>query len=145
MPATYIQWHSHDLFEKAIACNRVIAPPAKVTFSQIGNALSPKIFNPLPSPQTFTPPPTGNGCFCIFHTWLLLTSTCSYFWSYYNWLNAVIIDFWRSWNNILKKLVLTIMLFYFLCVMTCLSLTLLKKLLNHPKKMFQSLGWMRKT
>ena len=36
------------------------------------------------------------------------------------------------------------MLFYFLCVMTCLSLTLCKKLLNLPKKMFKWLGWMRK-
>ena len=32
----------------------------------------------------------------------------------------------------------------FLCVMTCLSLTLHKTLLNLPKKMFQCLGWMRK-
>ena len=36
------------------------------------------------------------------------------------------------------------MLFYFLCVITCLSLALRKKLLNLPKKMFQRLGWMRK-
>ena len=49
-----------------------------------------------PPPQVFklfTAPPTGNGCFCIFHAWLFPTSTCSYFWSYYNWLDAVIIDF----------------------------------------------------
>ena len=41
------------------------------------NPPSPKIFNsPRPhSPQTFySRPPTGNGCFCIFHTWLLPTS-----------------------------------------------------------------------
>ena len=35
---------------------------------------------------------TGNGCFCIFQIWIFPTSTCSHFWSYYNWLNAVIID-----------------------------------------------------
>ena len=33
----------------------------------------------LPSPQTFYSLLTGNGYFCIFHTWLLPTSTCSYF------------------------------------------------------------------
>ena len=55
---------------------------------------SHKIFYPHPVLKLFTPPPlTGNDCFCIFHTWLLPTSTCLYFWSYYNWLNAVIIDF----------------------------------------------------
>ena len=35
-------------------------------------------------------------------------------------------------------------LFFFLCVITCLSLTLHKTLLNLQKKMFQCLGWMRK-
>ena len=44
----------------------------------------------------------------------------------------------------LNKHVLTIMLFYFLCLMTCLSLTLHKKLLNLPEKMFQHLRWLRK-
>ena len=56
------------------------------------------------------------------------------------WLNAVIIDFQRSWNNTLKKHAFL----FFSCVMTCLSLTLRKKLCNLPKKMFQCLGWMRK-
>ena len=37
------------------------------------------------------------------------------------------------------------MLFYFSCVMTCLSLTLCKKALKPlPKKLFQCPGWMRK-
>ena len=40
-----------------MACNGVLTPPPVLKF-----------FNP-PSPQTFySPPPTGNGCFCIFHT-----------------------------------------------------------------------------
>ena len=72
--------------------------------SQIGNPASvPKFFN-LPSPysvQTFyspPPPPTE-------------TSTWSYFRSYDNWLDAVINDFWRSWNNTLEKHVFTIILF----------------------------------
>ena len=66
-----------------MACSGVLTPPLppeKVPPPppQIGNPLSPKI--PPPSPQTFySPPLTGNGCFCIFHTWLLPTSTCSYF------------------------------------------------------------------
>ena len=43
-----------------------------------------KVFNPPPVLKLFTfllppPPATGNGCFCIFHTWLLPKSTCSYF------------------------------------------------------------------
>ena len=70
----------------------------------------------------------------LFHTWLLPTSTFSYFWSYYNWFNAVMIDFLRSWSNTLKKYVLTIILFYFLCVMACLSLTLCKKTLKPSQK-----------
>ena len=46
---------------------------------------SPKIFFPAPPPPPpsfltfYYPPPTGNGCFCIFHTWLLPTTTSSYF------------------------------------------------------------------
>ena len=44
----------------------------------------------------------------------------------------------------INKHVLIMMLFCFLCVMTCLSLALHKTLLNFPKKMFQCLGWMRK-
>ena len=60
------------------------SPPSKK------NAPVPKFFDPLPpslppprSPQQSSdfllPPLTGNGCFCIFYTWLLATSTCSYF------------------------------------------------------------------
>ena len=44
------------------------------------------------------------------------------------------IDFLRSLSNTLKKYVLTIILFYFLCVMTCLSLTLCKKTLKPSQK-----------
>ena len=81
----------------------------------------------------------------VFFTRLLPTSTCSYFWSYYNCLNAVIIDFQRRWNNTLNKHILTIMLFYFffLYVMTCLFNTT-QKTLKPSKKMFQCPGWMRK-
>ena len=70
-------------------------PSSKITLPQIGNPPSPKIFYPPPSQSSnfLLLPPTGNGCFFIFHTWLLPTSTCSYFWSYYSWLNAVIIHF----------------------------------------------------
>ena len=88
---------------------------------------------PLPSP----PPPQSSNillpCYnwkwllLHFYLWLLPTSTFSHFWSYYNWLNAVIIYFWRSWNSALKKHVFTIILLNFLCVMTCLLLTLHKK------------------
>ena len=102
-----------------------------------------KFFN-HPSPQTFYSPPARNGRFCIFHTWLLPASTCSYFWSYNNWLNAVTIDFYRSWNNTLKKHVLTIMLFYFfMCDDLCLINTM-QKTLKSSKKMFQCSEWMRK-
>ena len=98
-----------------------------------------KMVTPLPSPKNFQPSPPQSSNFLLpssnwkwlllhFYTWLLPTSTFSHFWSYYNWVNAVIIFFWRSWNNTLKKHVFTIILFNFLCVMTCLLLTLHKKL-----------------
>ena len=95
-----------------MACNRVLTPsPCKSSpSSKLVTSLVLKYFNPPPppfpppNPQTFYfPLPTGHGYFCIFHTWLLATTTCSYFWSCYNWLNAVITDFYRSWNNTLKK------------------------------------------
>ena len=73
---------------------------------------SPKIFSPPQYSNFLLPPSTGNGCFCIFYIWLLPTNTCSYFWRYYNWLDAIIIDFWRSWNYTLKKYLFTIILFY---------------------------------
>ena len=92
-----------------MACNVVPAPSPRKKYLPP----RPKIFNPPPVLKLFTPPPTGNGCFCTIHTWLLPRSTYSYFWSYYNWLNAIIIDFWISWNNALKKHVFTIILFYF--------------------------------
>ena len=57
-----------------------------------------------------------NGSFCIFHAGLLSIIWACYAWSYYNWSNAVIIDLLRSGNNILKKHVLTIIIFYiFMC------------------------------
>ena len=73
-------------FVSNMACNGVLTPPAKVT-PQIGNPPSPTIFHPAPTPpypphqssNVLVTPPTGNGCFCIFHTWLLPTSTYSYF------------------------------------------------------------------
>ena len=92
-----------------MACNGVPAPSPRKKYLPP----RPKIFNPPPVLKLFTPRPTGNGCFCTIHTWLLPRSTYSYFWSYYNWLNAVIINFWISWNNTLKKHVFTIILFYF--------------------------------
>ena len=107
-------------------------PPPKQKYPQIGNPPVLNVFTPpLPVLKLFPPPspPTGYDCFCIFHTWWLPVNTCSYFWSYFNWLNAVINDFLKSWNNTLKKHVFTIIIIlYFLCVMTYLSLTLREKL-----------------
>ena len=96
------------------------------------------------SPKTFYfPPLTKNGCFCIFHTSLLPTSTCSYFWSNYNWLDAVIIDFWRSWNNTLRKHVFTIILFdFFMCNGLPFINTMQKTLKISQKNCFNSQdGW----
>ena len=87
---------------------------------------------------------TGNGCFCILHTWLLPTSTCSSFWSYYNWLNAVIIDLWTSWNNTLEKHIFTIILLYIFKCNDLSFINIMQKTLKPPKKMFQFPGWMRK-
>ena len=54
-----------------MACNGVLTP----LLSKSNPPASPKIVYP-PVLKLFTPPnPTGNGCFCIFHTWLLPTST----------------------------------------------------------------------
>ena len=88
---------------------------------------------------------TGNGCFCILHTWLLPTSTCSSFWSYYNWLNAVIIDLWTSWNNTLEKHIFTIILLYIFKCNDLSFINIMQKTLKPPKKMFQFTGWMRKS
>ena len=89
------------------------------------------------------PPLTGNGCFCIFHSWLLPTSTCSHFWSYYNWLNVITIDFKSCWKNALKKHVFTIILFYFF-ISDDLSFfnTVQKNFKTFQKKCFNSQdGW----
>ena len=71
-----------------IACNGVLIPPSESDPPVLKFVKPPQYSNLLLPPHS-----TGNGCFCIFHTWLLPTSTCSYFWNYYNWLNTVIIDF----------------------------------------------------
>ena len=122
-------------------------PPSKSNYLPKGNAPSPKIFNSHPQSSNVSLPPlprTVNGCFCILHTCLLPTSTCSYFWSHYYWLNAVIIDFWRSWNNILKKHVLIIMLFYFFMCDDLSFINTTQKTFKPSEKMFECLGWMRK-
>ena len=108
----------------------------------------PLLFFLMPPPppvlKLFTPLLTGNGCFCIFHTCPLPTSTYSHFWRYYNWLNVVIIDFWRSWNNTLKKHVFTIIPFYFFMCDDSSFINTMQKTLKPSKKMFQCPGWMRK-
>ena len=71
-----------------MACNgEYWPPPANLPPTVL------KFFNLPQSSNFLLPPSTGNGCFCIFHAWVLPTSTCSYFWSSYNWLNVVINDF----------------------------------------------------
>ena len=117
---------------------------------QIGN-LTPvlRFFNPPPPAVrklfTLLPSSDWKSLLLLFHTWLLPTSTCSYFWSYYNWLDAVIIDFWRSWNNTLKKHVFTIILFYFfMCDGLSFINTMQKTLKIFQKKLFQFPAWMRK-
>ena len=88
---------SFQNFTTYMACNGVLTPLPSKSNPPKSVTIPPVLkFFTTPSPQSsnfLLSPLTGNGCFCIFHTWLLPTSTCSYFWSYYNWLNAVIIDF----------------------------------------------------
>ena len=86
-----------------------------------------------PPVLNFFNPPVVNVYFSIFHTWLLPTSTCSDFWSYYNWLNAVTTDFKISWNNIFN-----LRNMFLLSYFSLLSLTLCKKTLKPSKKCFNS-------
>ena len=60
-------------------------PQQKYPQPQIGNPPVLKLFTLLPS--------NWKWLLLLFHIWLLPTSTSSHFWSYYNWLNAVIIGF----------------------------------------------------
>ena len=68
-------------------------PPSKSKPPLVLKFLTSPPPSPPQSSNFLLPPPTVSSYFCIFHTWLLPTSTSSHFWSYYNWLNNVIIDF----------------------------------------------------
>ena len=139
----------------SMACNGVLTPlppPYKSNpHPQIDNSASPIFFlptsplplPPTPSPQTFySPPPTGNGWFCISLFFTQATSNkhmfsflklLQLFNNYY--LTTIITTIKCCHNGFLKKLKQYIKetrfyhhTFLFFCVMTCLSLTLCKKL-----------------
>ena len=107
-------------------CNGVLTPPSK-----------------SPSPPSNLEPPESSKFLLPYSDWKSLLLHFSHMFIFlikccHNWFLKKLkhyIKETRSYHHTF--------LFCF-CVMTCLSLTLRKKLLNFPKKMFQCLGWIRK-
>ena len=117
---------------------KLIIPPVLFFFYQPPKSsrhqpLVLKLFTPHPQLEM------AGSVFLYFSHRLLPTSTCSHFWSYYNfndyYLTTIITTIKCCHNWFLKKLKQYIKetrfyhhTFLFFCVMTCLSLTLCKKL-----------------